>query len=241
MAGLLAVTKVPDSAGVCLEQAGALVVARDRLISAITARVERVHRAGEARSQGHAGTRAWLRGGCGMSSGSASWLVMLATELARLPVVRARFAEGGLSEGQVSAICRAVSGLTDEQAGIAEPILVGLADRAGPAEVAKAGRYLREVLDPGQAGADGDADYARRLLVVRPTGSGGLEGEFRLPREAAARLRTWLDAYARPRTDGDDRPLRVRNADALIALLENKITTELLVLVNAESLPKDHP
>ncbi|GAA4586503.1 hypothetical protein GCM10023194_32860 [Planotetraspora phitsanulokensis] len=241
MAGLLASAPLPDSASVCLEQVRELMFARDRLISAIAARVERVHRAGEAKTHGHAGTRAWLRSGCGASSGSASWLVMLATELARLPVVRERFAEGSLSEGQVSAICRAVSGLTDEQALIAEPILVGLADHATPAEVAKAGRYLREVLDPGQAGEDGDADYAQRFLVVRPTGSGGMEGEFRLPREAAARLRTWLDAYARPRVDGDDRPLRVRNADALIALLENKITTELLVLVNAESLPKDHP
>jgi len=226
---------------VCVEQVQELVFARDRLISAIAARVEWVHRAGAARSQGHASIRMWLRGGCGTSAGSASRLVVLATELARLGVVRARFAEGSLSEGQVSAICAATSGLTDEQARLAEPILVGLADRASPAEVAKAGRYLRELLDPGQAGKDRDADYAQRFMVVRPTGSGGVEGEFRLPREAAARLRTWLDAYAKPGADADDRPLRVRNADALIALLENKITTELLVLVNAESLPKDHP
>ncbi|WP_203971360.1 HNH endonuclease signature motif containing protein [Planotetraspora silvatica] len=237
----LALAGLPSSVAGCLEQVQELVFARDRLISAIAARVEWAHRVGAARSQGHASTRMWLRGGCGTSSGSASRLVVLATELARLPVVRVRFAEGSLSEGQVSAICAATSGLTDEQAGIAEPILVGLADRASPAEVAKAGWYLRELLDPGQAGKEGDDDYGRRFLVVRPTGSGGLEGEFRLPREAAARLRTWLDAYAKPRVEGDERPLRVRNADALIALLENKITTELLVLVNAESLPKDHP
>ncbi|GAA1310605.1 hypothetical protein Psi02_39370 [Planotetraspora silvatica] len=173
--------------------------------------------------------------------GSASHLVKLATELARLHVVRVRFAEGSLSEGQVGAICAATSGLSDEQAEIAESILVSLADRATPAEVAKAGRYLREMLDPGQAGKERDADYAGRYLQVRPTGSGGIEGEFRLPREAAARLRTWLDAYAQPKTDDDDRPLRVRNADALMVLLESKITTELLVLVNVESLPKDHP
>ncbi|WP_143738022.1 DUF222 domain-containing protein, partial [Microbispora sp. GKU 823] len=67
----------------------------------------------------------------------------------------------------------------------------------------------------------------------------GLEGEFCLPREAAARLRALLDAYAKPRAEGDDRPLRVRNADAFIALLEQEIATELLVLVNAESLPAD--
>ncbi|GAA1283952.1 HNH endonuclease signature motif containing protein [Planotetraspora silvatica] len=68
-----------------------------------------------------------------------------------------------------------------------------------------------------------------------------MEGEFRLPREAAARLRAWLDAYAKPGVEGDERALRVRNADAFIALLEQQISTELLVLVNADSLPDDHP
>ncbi|GII31749.1 HNH endonuclease signature motif containing protein [Planotetraspora mira] len=238
----LALAELPDSPSTCLEQTQELLFARDRLISAISTRVGRVHRAGEAKAHGHAGTRTWLQGACGTSAGSASHLVKLATELARLRVVRVRFAEGSLSEGQVSAICAATSGLSDEQAEIAESILVSLADRATPAEVAKAGRYLREMLDPGQADKERDADYAGRYLQVRPTGSGGIAGEFRLPREAAARLRTWLDAYAKPKTDDDDdRPLRVRNADALMALLEKKITTELLVLVNVESLPKDHP
>ncbi len=74
---------------------------------------------------------------------------------------------------------------------------------------------------------------------MRPGKGGGLEGEFYLPREAAARLRALLDAYARPRAEGDDRSLAERQADAFIALLEQQITTELLVLVNAESLPTD--
>jgi len=237
----LVVGGVPESAGECLAEVEVLVGARDRLIAAVAERVGRVHRAGEAKAQGHASTRMWLRGGCGMDGGSAGRLLTLAVELARLPVVRGRFAEGSLSEGRVYAICVAVGGLTDEQVGVAEPILVGLADQAGPAEVVRAGRFLREILDPGSAGKDEDADYGRRFLVVRPSGSGGMEGEFRLPREAAARLRAWLDAYARPRVEGDERPLRVRNADALMALLESKITTELLVLVPAESLPDDHP
>ncbi|WP_425571077.1 DUF222 domain-containing protein, partial [Planotetraspora kaengkrachanensis] len=107
--------------------------------------------------------------------------------------------------------------------------------------MARAGRYLREILDPGVSDRESEADQGRRFLRVRPMGSGGVEGEFRLPREAAARLRAWLDAYARPGVVGDDRPLRVRSADALIALLDSKVTTELLVLVPAESLPDDHP
>ncbi|GGO05072.1 hypothetical protein GCM10010116_10170 [Microbispora rosea subsp. aerata] len=105
--------------------------------------------------------------------------------------------------------------------------------------MAKAGRYLRAVLDPDGEERDEQADYGRRFLRVRPGADGGVEGEFYLPREAAARLRALLDAYAKPKAEGDDRPLRVRYADAFIALLEDKIVTELLVLVSAESLPTD--
>ncbi|MFF3667932.1 DUF222 domain-containing protein, partial [Microtetraspora malaysiensis] len=241
VASALAVGVVPDAPGVCLAEAEDLLFARDRLISAIAARVERVHAAGEARRAGHASTRSWLRGAAGMSVAGAGRVLALATELARLPTVRARFAEGSLAEGVVTAICSATARLTDEQAALAEPILVGLADQATAAEIARAGRYLRAVLDPDGEADDGEADYRGRFLLVRESASGGVEGEFRLPREAGARLRTLLDAYAKPRVAGDERPLRVRNADVLIALLEQQIGTELLVLINAESLPDDSP
>jgi hypothetical protein len=148
---------------------------------------------------------------------------------------------GVLSAGVVAAICAATARLSREQARVAERILVELAGRAGVGEVVRAGRFLRAVLDPDGVDDESRADADRRFLVVRPTGSGGVEGEFRLPREAAARLRAWLDAYARPRVEGDERPSRVRNADALITLLDSKVTTELLVLVPAGSLPDDHP
>jgi hypothetical protein len=237
----LAVGGVPESAAICLAEVEELSSARDRLTSAIAARVERVHRVGEARAHGHGSTRTWLRGACGMDGLGASRLLMLAAQLARLGVVRERFAAGVLPEGVVAAICAVTAGLSDEQARVAERILVELAVRAGVVEVVKAGRFLRAVLDPDGADDEHRADVDRRFLVVRPTASGGVEGEFRLPREAAARLRALLDVYARPRAEGDERPLRVRNADALIALLEQRIGTELLVLVNAESLPDDHP
>ncbi|MFC0555142.1 DUF222 domain-containing protein [Planotetraspora thailandica] len=241
-ASALALADPPEVASACLAEAQELMYARDRLVSAVAARVDRVHRTGEARGHGHTSTQAWLRSGCGASAGSASHVVMLGTQLARLPVVRARFAEGSLAEGQVSAICIAVKKLTDEQAAIAEPILVELADNATPEDVAKAGRYLRYLLDPDgpSKGDDEDEkDYHKRFLEVRPTDAGGMEGEFRLPKESAARLKALLDAYAKPRSENDDRPRRQRNADALADFLANKITTELIVLVNAESLPTD--
>ncbi|MEV4454190.1 DUF222 domain-containing protein, partial [Microbispora sp. NPDC049633] len=235
----LALAPVPDDVDICLAEAEDLMFARDRITSALADRVGRVHRAGQAKRHGHASTRSWLRTTGGMTVAGASRLLTLGVELARLPRVREMFAAGDLAAGVAEAICAAVSGLSDEQAGLAEPILVELAGRAGAAEVAKAGRYLRAVLDPDGEDRDERADYGRRFLRVRPGRGGGLEGEFYLPREHAARLQALLEAYARPRAEGDDRPLRVRQADAFMALLEEKIAAELLVLVNAESLPTD--
>ncbi|GLW99620.1 DUF222 domain-containing protein [Microtetraspora sp. NBRC 16547] len=240
-ASALALALVPDSPGVCLAEAEDLLFARDRLISAIAARVERVHAAGEAKAYGHASTKSWLRTAAGMSVAGAGRMLALAVELARLPEVRARFANGSLAEGYVTAICAATGRLTDKQAALAEPILITLAEQATPAEIARAGRYLHAVLNPDGEADDAEADYRQRFLLVRESSTGGLEGEFRLPREAGARLRALLDAYAKPKAEGDDRPLRVRNADTLIALLEHQIGTELLVLINAESLPDDPP
>ncbi|WP_182876592.1 HNH endonuclease signature motif containing protein [Microbispora sp. H10670] len=232
---------VPESAGVCLAEAEELLAARDRITSALAARVGRVHRAGEARNHGHASTRLWLRSTGGMTIPGAGRLVTMGVELGRLSRVRERFAEGSLPEGIVEAICTATSGLTDDQAVAAEGILLELVGSAGAAEVAKAGRYLRAVLDPDGHASDEQADFDRRFFRVRRRRNGGLEGEFYLPVEAAARLQHLLDVYARPKAEGDDRTPSVRNADAFIAFLENKIATELLVLVTAESLPDDPP
>ncbi|MEU8057821.1 DUF222 domain-containing protein [Microbispora bryophytorum] len=235
----LALAALPDDADICVAEAEDLLFARDRITCALADRVGRVHGAGQAKQHGHASTRSWLRAAAGMSVAGAGRLLTLAVELARLPRVREKFAAGVLSAGVVEAICTATARLSDEHAVLAEPILLELAGKAGPAEVAKAGRYLRAVLDPDGEERDERADYGRRFLRVRPTAGGGLEGEFYLPREAAARLRALLDAYAKPRAEGDDRPLRVRQVDAFIALMEQKIVAELLVLVNAESLPTD--
>ncbi|GLX05021.1 HNH endonuclease signature motif containing protein [Microbispora sp. NBRC 16548] len=235
----LALAPLPDDADICLAEAEDLLFARDRITCALADRVGRVHGAGQAKQHGHASTRSWLRTAGGMSVPGAGRLLTLAVELARLPRVREKFAAGDLAAGVVEAICMATAQLSDEHANLAEPILLELAGKAGAAEVAKAGRYLRAVLDPDGEERDEQADYGRRFLRVRPTKGGGLEGEFYLPREPAARLLTLLSLYAKPKAEGDDRPLRVRQADAFIAHLEEKIAAELLVLVTAESLPTD--
>ncbi|MGW5266828.1 hypothetical protein ACWEQG_38135, partial [Microbispora sp. NPDC004025] len=134
----LALAAVPDDVDICLAEAEELMFARDRITCALADRVGRVHRAGQAKRHGHASTRSWLRTAGGMSVAGAGRLLTLAVELARLPRVREMLAAGGLAAGVAEAICAAVAGLSDEQAGLAEPILLELAGRAGAAEVAKA-------------------------------------------------------------------------------------------------------
>ncbi|MEU8195924.1 DUF222 domain-containing protein [Microbispora amethystogenes] len=237
----LALMPAPDAAEICLAEAEDLLFARDRIMSALAERVGRVHRTGQAKQHGHASTRTWLRTAGGMSTPEASRLLTLSEELTRLPEVARRFATGEMAAGAAEAICAATAGLSDDNAALAEPILVELAEKATAAEVSKAGRYLRALLDPDGEEQDEQADYQRRFMTVRPTKNGGVEGQFYLPREAAARLMTLLQTYGKPRAEGDDRRRRVRNADAFIALLGQKVAAELLVMVRAESLPNDGP
>ncbi|TYB61246.1 hypothetical protein FXF59_12635, partial [Microbispora tritici] len=56
-ARVVALVPVPESAEVCLAEAEELLAARDRITSALAARVGRVHRAGEAKNHGHASTK----------------------------------------------------------------------------------------------------------------------------------------------------------------------------------------
>ncbi|WP_327045156.1 DUF222 domain-containing protein [Microbispora sp. NBC_01189] len=237
----LALTPAPDAPEICLAEAEDLLFARDRIMSALAERVGRVHRTGQAKQHGHASTRTWLRTVGGMSTPEASRLLTLSEELSRLPEVARRFASGEMAAGVAEAICAATAGMSVDNAALAEPILVELAEKATAAEVSKAGRYLRALLDPDGEEQDEQADYQRRFMTVRPTKNGGVEGQFYLPREAAARLMTLLQTYGKPRAEGDDRPRRVRNADAFIALLGQKVAAELLVMVRAESLPNDDP
>ncbi|MBP2702291.1 DUF222 domain-containing protein [Microbispora sp. RL4-1S] len=195
--------------------------------------------AGSSEAQGGPGVPVVVRRGPGMTGAQASRWLRISGEVARLPEVKARYRDGSLSGGAVDAITTVTAKLTDTQVTEAEPILVELADSASCAEVAKAGRYIREILDPGTLVEECEDDYASRFLLLRPSSTGGVEGEFRLPREAAARLREFMAAYARPKARDDDRPLRVRQADAFAALLSEKVSTELLVMVRVESLPDD--
>ncbi|MEQ7125051.1 DUF222 domain-containing protein [Actinopolymorpha sp. B11F2] len=105
-------------------------------------------------------------------------------------------------------------------------------------KIARAGRYLRQVLDP-DGHHDDEKAHRRRFMTAHREPDGGISGSYYLRPEAAARLQTLFDTYGRKQGADDTRTTSIRNADVLIQLLVQAVTAELLVLVNAETLTDD--
>ncbi len=120
---------------------------------------------------------------------------------------------GALNLPQARAIVRALEDLPSdtptELVADAEAELVRLADRFDPTELARLGRRILEVIAPDVA----DAYEARRLaeleksarerqrLRLRSCGDGTTRISGLIPDAVAARLSTYLDAFANPRRD----------------------------------------
>ncbi|WP_329003768.1 HNH endonuclease [Kribbella sp. NBC_00709] len=104
----------------------------------------------------------------------------------------------------------------------AERRLIDLAATHTPTELRKAGRSIRDILDPDGPEPDEKAAYTRESLTWK-TADRGVTFRGYLANENAELFRTLIHAYARPhRTiDGqlDPRPASKRQADALTTIL----------------------
>jgi hypothetical protein len=118
----------------------------------------------------------WLSWKCQLSSGTAREHVRVARALRDLPVIRARFAAGGLSYAKVRALTRIATPATE----------AGLAGLAGPMTANQLERFARAHRQVTQAD-DADA-RVRRRLAWRVEEDGSLSGTFRLPPLAGAVL-----------------------------------------------------
>ncbi|MGH3503272.1 MAG: DUF222 domain-containing protein [Nocardioidaceae bacterium] len=183
---------------------------------------------------------------CGgrMGAGAAAAHKRNGRQFVRLPDTVAAVRAGLISHAMGSAIAAAVAVLGDEeQVGVAEKILLRLAGdpQATVEKVSRAGRYLRQVLDPDGHLSEHERAHRNRHLSAHVEDGGGMSGSYYLPPEAAARLQALFDAYARKPEPADGRTQSQRNADVLIQLLTNAVTAELLVIVNADSLTDEQP
>jgi hypothetical protein len=156
------------------------------------------------------------------------------------PQVGRALSTGRCSVAQAQVIVRCLDELPDrigpEVLERAEVTLVEYAEHFRPSQLRRLGRHILEVVAPEIA----DAEEGRRLadeerharektrLSLRPLGDGTTRLSGRLPDAAAARLKTYLEAYASPRistgfTPGpaDRVPYPRRMGQALCSLLEH--------------------
>jgi hypothetical protein len=227
-----------------MEETDCLLESHGLLALAVEARIGVVEKEKTAKAAGHSSTSAWLRAGGRMGKYRAGMLRRDAIEFARLPRVAAAVGEGQISHDMASAIAAATKLLgKNEDVTDTEEILLNLALQPDttPEKIAVVGRRLRELLDPDGALSDEEKAYGNRYLSVHVNDAGAMSGSFYLPPEAAAKLQAVLDKYARDRDAVDERTQAQRNVDAFIQVLNAQVSTEIIALVNAESLPDDHP
>ena len=163
----------------------------------------------------------WLSWKCQMSSGAAREHVRVARALRDLPVIRAEFGAGRLSDAKVRALTRIA---TAENEG-------GLAEIAGPMTGNQLERFARAHRQVSQA--DDAAARVRLRLAWRFEEDGSLAGTFRLPPLQGAVLLKALRAaagdLAHPHEEHDRVSAETREpwtatssnlADALVAVAE---------------------
>ncbi|MGH3319912.1 MAG: DUF222 domain-containing protein [Streptosporangiaceae bacterium] len=235
LARQLAADPAPYGAA-AMAETEALSRAGDLLEAAVAARVDHVDADKAVKGSGYGSTAAWLRRACGLRSGRAAERVAVARQLRRLPDVAKRFAAGDLGYGHAAAVAHAAKRLSDEHAARAEPILTDLADSASPDVVAKAGRYLRRVLDPDGSLDDDDKGFERRWFSLADLTGGGSHVEGVLDPELTARLKAALEPLATPAGADDGRSQAQRNADALDTLITGGQHTHMTVTVDLTTL-----
>ncbi|MFG1905054.1 DUF222 domain-containing protein [Kribbella sp. NPDC048928] len=137
-----------------------------------------------------------------------------------------------VSPAQAAAIIGVLDQVPDtvplDNLAVAEQELIGLAATHTPAELRRAGRLIRDRLDPDGPEPNEKDAYTRERLTLKPADR-GLTFEGYLANENAELFRTLIHANSRPHktTDGepDPRPLTKRQADALTALLNTPSQT----------------
>ncbi|WP_433157090.1 DUF222 domain-containing protein [Kribbella sp. CA-247076] len=132
------------------------------------------------------------------------------------------------AEAIVSALERVPATVPVEDVEVAEQQLVNLARHLSPAELRRAGKQIRDLLDTDGPEPDEHKAYARESLTLSDADNGVAFRGY-LANENAELLRALIHANARPHKtvdgDPDPRPRTKRQADALTTTLTLAATT----------------
>ncbi|MEV0967717.1 HNH endonuclease signature motif containing protein [Microtetraspora glauca] len=231
--------RIPVDTEVAMAEIVALARAIDLAEAALAARLQ-VAEAGKGHQlYGRRSIGAWLARATESRAARANERLTLARQLPRLPDVAARLAQGSLSFGYATTIASAVRHLDDAETGLAEPILLELADTSASTveDVARAGQAIIETIDPDGRLARAAAATERQHLTIADTldGMGRVTGL--LDPELTMQLRTWLEPLAAATGSADTRGHARRMADALaVRLSQGGRRTVMHVSVSEETL-----
>jgi hypothetical protein len=247
-------TELADRAVSGPERAGWLVGLREVVDAAevvFTAVLARFDACGDAPSMsGQRDATAWLCHQLRLSGGDARSRVQVARDAQVLAGPLAAAGEGTMRFEHVRAIGAATRPLAHDseqrQAGV--DLLHDLALAADPAAVRRAGRRLREVVDPDGALRECEQQYARRHLRLSPLLDGMTAIDGILDPEAAATVSAAFAPLMVPADADDRRSAGQRRADALVEVAALALKTGDLpvlsgttaaidLLVPATSLP----
>ena len=195
-------------------------------------------------------TQAFLRTQLHMTGAGAADRVRVARQLEELPSTFAVLNAGAISYTHAAMIARTADKVGREAFGNAEAILLPVAIRSDPSDLARCTRSLRHCIDgEGVLREDGES-FERRWLDLHQ----GLEGMWFLngvlDRETGDGLRTVLESLQPPPAADDNRRAWQRRADALGELVRRqldggelprsgKVKPHLMLIASAETLRKE--
>jgi hypothetical protein len=168
-------------------------------------------------------TKSWLRWQCHLTGGVAKHQVVLARQLAGLPLTEQALGQGAISGQHASLIAITAEHCGNSWDANAESILVTAARELDPYRLQKACLKMRHLLEPQGVLAELKAirDYSYVHLSQTLDGVFYLDG--RLDPEGGATLQTALDALTRPLSADDPRLHSQRQADGLVELARRQL------------------
>ena len=210
-----------------------------RLIARLEAReaelIESAARRGVPQEDGFGSATAWLVAMTGDPPPVCRSRVAVARALREMPLTRAAFASGDLSEPRVRLLARCRE-LAPESYARDERLLVAwartLAARAFPVAVA----HWQRLADADGALADAGRAFTRRRLHVSATWGGMVRLDGDLDPESGAVVICALGSLAEPAAldSGDDRTPQQRRADALVEICRRHLDSSDRPVVGGE-------
>ena len=179
---------------------------------------------------GQRDSTAWLHHELRLSAGDARSRVRVARDWPLIAGPLASVRDGDLRFEHARAMSAALRPLQHQsgQQQHAVPLLHDLAAQADPAAVRRAGRKLREVIDPDGALGERDRQFSRRHLRLSPLLDGMTAVDGVIDAEGSATLSAALAPLMVPVDSSDLRSAGQRRADALIEVAALALRSEQL-------------